>query len=126
MLRRMFKGRKAQSTAEYGILFAAIIAIAAGALTVSLKGAVGTKQEKALRYMLGAGTTYLDTAIATQPETDTILSSAQEVRKTTVPREGYVDERVRRKGGAESMHQAQQTVTESISITRMNAGAPTP
>ncbi len=45
-------GRKGQSTAEYAILIGLVAAIAAGFLSVSLKGAVRSKNEQATNYLL--------------------------------------------------------------------------
>ncbi|MBM3248818.1 MAG: class III signal peptide-containing protein [Candidatus Omnitrophica bacterium] len=122
MLIRLIRSRKAQSTAEYGILFAAVIAIAAGALTVSLKNAVQAKHDKSLEFMLGAGTTTLQEAIEGQEAGLKIYATGQEVRQTTNVAAGYVDEKVRLKGGAEESLQKQQTETQAISFTTIVAG----
>jgi hypothetical protein len=123
MLRRLFRGNRAQSTAEYGILFAAVIAIAAGALTVSLKNAVQAKHDKSLEYMLKAGQDELDKQIAGQPgKALTIYATGEEVRQTKSIATLYKDEKIRKKGGAEEVLQQQQTETDAISINKVVAG----
>jgi hypothetical protein len=121
-LKKLFKNKRAQSTAEYGILFAAVIAIAAGALTVALRNAIGSKHDKGLEFMLGAGTDTLEQAINDQESQLQIFATQEEVRHTKALAADFKDERVRRKGGAEEAVQTQTTETNQISIDKIVAG----
>lgn len=126
MLIRLLKGIKGQSTAEYGVLFGVIIAIAAGALTVSLKNAIQSKHDKSLEFMLGAGTTTLEDALEGGEGHEAalaIFATGEEVRQTTTDNTTYRDERVRHKGGAEQAIQLQDTATDSVAINKIVAGA---
>jgi len=127
MLRRLFRGKRAQSTAEYGILFAAVIAIAAGALTVSLKNAVQAKHDRSLEYLLKAGQSDLEVAIEAQPgDALAIYATGEEVRKTTSFADGFQDTKVRHKGGGEEAVQTQRTHTDQVSINKIVSGAAAP
>lgn len=130
MLRRFFRGKRAQTTAEYGILFAAVIAIAAGALTVSLKNAVQAKHDKSLEYLLSAGTGDLQTAIDEQAAEGNdpmeIYATGEEIRKTQSFADGFRETKTRNKGGGEKVVQTQNTRTDQVSINKVVAGADTP
>ncbi len=120
-LRRLFKSKRAQSTAEYGIIFAAVIAIAAGALSVSLKNAINVKQDRAVEFMLRAGTSELDDAME-EAGFDTmqdVYAVSEQVRHTTSLETGYTDEKIRLKGGAEMKHNETATETTTLDINRL-------
>ncbi|HOX54300.1 MAG: hypothetical protein PHI86_01535 [Candidatus Omnitrophica bacterium] len=126
MLRRFFRGKRAQSTAEYGILFAAVIAIAAGALTVSLKNAVQSKHDKSLEYFLKAGNDDLTAALEGAGSTQEIYSTGEEIRKTVSSADGFRDTKVRTQGGGESVMQTQNTSTDQVSMNKIVAGSAAP
>lgn len=121
-LKKMFKNKRAQSTAEYGILFAAVIAIAAGVLTVSLKNAVGSKHDKSLEYMLSAGNDALENEITAAGTTQAITATTEELRRSQILETGYKDAKVMAKDGSVQSEQTQTTTSDSVSITKIGAG----
>lgn len=114
----MFLTKKGQSTAEYAIVFALVVAVAAGVLQVALKGGIRQKNKQALNYLLTAGDT--TTAFNSTADQSVDLFS-QDWRQTTIDTSGFKDERVMLKGGAEKRIQNQTTASESVSVELINA-----
>ncbi|MFC1594074.1 hypothetical protein ACFL38_01980 [Candidatus Omnitrophota bacterium] len=123
-LRRMFKNKRAQSMAEYGILFAAIIAIAAGALSIALKGGIQQKERDAMTLLLGAGNTELEAeigALGAIPEVDML---SEDVRQSTTLAAGYQDRTVMLQGGATQSINEATTSTTAVSTVAIGQAAP--
>jgi hypothetical protein len=114
----MFLRRKGQSTAEYAIIFALVIAVAAGVLQVALKGGIRKKNAQALDYMLNADNGKIDEANPNLGGTGVSLFS-EDWRKTTIAKDSYVDKKVMKKGGLEQKRQVQETATESVSLEKV-------
>lgn len=118
----MILGRKAQSTAEYAIVIGLIVAIAAGILGVTLKGGIRQRQQQGVKYLLGAGYNTLNAEIAAQgsgvPDAELFT---QEIRKTEVAADDYLDESVMEKGGLTKQRQRQTTESSSLTVETLNA-----
>ncbi|MFA5286832.1 MAG: hypothetical protein WC394_00990 [Candidatus Omnitrophota bacterium] len=109
---------KGQSTAEYAILIALVAAVAAGFLSVSLKGAIRNKNQQASDYLMKAGS---DSAsgvdLTSYGETNVVPLYTQEVSKTTIKGgDDYKDVSVLEKGGSERKYQKQTTESEAVSV----------
>lgn len=111
----MFLRKKGQSTAEYAVLLGLVGAIAAGFLSVSLKGAVRSKGKQATNFLMQAG----DDKLGGYSDVDVPLYT-QEYNKTTVVGDRYVDQSVMEKGGSEKRKQVQASATDSISIETLD------
>jgi hypothetical protein len=106
---------KGQSVSEYAIILGLVIAVAAGVSQVLLKGALRQKQEKAVNYLLNAGSAQLTTSITQKPIYN------QEVRQTKITANKFIDQTVTQKGGGELKMQRQEQVSPSTSIETLNA-----
>ncbi len=115
----MFLRKKAQSTAEYAIIIALVIAVAAGVLQVALKNAVRQKHQQAVTYMLNAGNATLAPAITAGGTGVGAQYLSQEFRQTTVEKDSYVDTTTLNKGGGENRTQSQTTNTTAINVERL-------
>lgn len=115
---------KGQSTAEYAILIALVAAVAAGFLSVSLKGAIRNKNQQASSYLMSAG-------VETRSGTDLLAGFAsdanvvplytQEVTKTTLKGgDDYKNVSVLEKGGSERKYQKQTTESEAVSVETLD------
>ena len=51
----MFLTKKAQSTAEYAIIIGLVVAVAAGVLSVAVKGGIRHQNKRAMNVLLDAG-----------------------------------------------------------------------
>ena len=109
----MFLNKRGQSTAEYAIVIGLVIAVAAGALQVALKGGIRQKNKQALDLLLDAGNT--DPNFNSAGNADVSVFS-QDYRSTNVLGDAYVDETVLFKGGAEKKHQVQKTESTSVAV----------
>lgn len=118
---RLLRSKKAQATVEYGVLFGVIVALAAGVLTISLKNAMQSKQEKGIELLLSAGTTELNAEIAKGAVQD-LIATTEEVRDTTSVGGSFKDDRVRLKSGAEQAWQMQETKTDQSTAIAGTAG----
>jgi Flp pilus assembly pilin Flp len=116
---------KGQSTAEYAILIALVAAVAAGFLSVSLKGAIRNKNQQASDYLMKA-------AVDTRSGTDLLAGFGadnvvplytQEVSKTTLQggADVYKNVQVLEKGGSERKYQKQTTASEAVSVETLEA-----
>jgi hypothetical protein len=126
---------KGQSTAEYAILIALVAAVAAGFLSVSLKGAIRSKNQQASNYLMTAGNTAdkaagADATVlsAIDKATDDIPLYTQEVTQTTVKggEDAYKNVSVLEKGGSEKKFQKQTTESQAISIETLESNNPAP
>jgi len=111
----MFLNRKGQSTAEYAIVIGLVIAVAAGALQIALKGGIRQKNKQAMDHLINAGDDLLPTAGASEK------LFSQDYRKTTVDHATYRDTTVTHKGGAAESYQRQDTDTTAISVELIDA-----
>ena len=122
---------KGQSTAEYAILIALVAAVAAGFLSVSLKGAIRNKNQQASGYLMQAGGVSTSTAtgdVATATDlsgfgADNVVPLyTQEVSKTTLKggTADYKNVSVLEKGGSEKKYQKQTTESEAISVETLD------
>lgn len=115
----MLLSKKGQSTAEYAIIIALVIAVAAGVLQVALKGGIRKKNDQAMSYLLDAGN-----AGGLLPVTpSTAITFSQDYRKTTVlgGAANYADKSTLYQGGAKKDYQKQSTTSESVSVEMMDA-----
>jgi len=103
--------KKGQSTAEYAILLGLIAAVAAGFLSVGLKGAIRNKGKQTTNYLLQAGNDELQD----YDDTDVPLYT-QEQSETTIYGADFKNVSVMEKGGSQKRHQVQKSDTSSISI----------
>lgn len=115
---------KGQSTAEYAILIALVAAVAAGFLSVSLKGAIRNKNQQASDYLMKAGVDDRTTNLLIGYGADNVVPLyTQEVSKTTL--RGNADEyknvSVLEKGGSEKKYQKQTTESEAVSVETLDA-----
>ena len=116
---------KGQSTAEYAILIALVAAVAAGFLSVSLKGAIRNKNQQASDYLTQAGVDErTGTALLAGYGADNVVPLyTQEVSKTIL--EGgddkYRNVSVLEKGGSEKRYQKQTTKSEAVSVETLEA-----
>ena len=117
---------KGQSTAEYAILIALVAAVAAGFLSVALKGAIRTKNQQASDYLIKAG---VDTGpsgkettlLAGYGNADVVPLYTQEVSKTTLKGgDKYKNVSVLEKGGAEKKYQMQTTTTDAVTVETLD------
>ena len=113
----MFLRKKAQSTAEYAITIALVVAVTAGVLQVALKGAIRQKNKQALNYLLSAGNVTEFTNAANQG----VKLFTQELRQTTINKDNFKDETILHKGGSEQRVQQQQTDATALSVETINA-----
>lgn len=122
----MFLSRKAQSTAEYAITLGLVVAVAAGFLSVALKGGIRDKSTQAVNFLSSSGSSQ---AIGEDGKTlDQYLTSGsdqslytQDLRKTTVDKGTFVDKSILHKGGKEDKEQVQKTSTSAVSIETLDA-----
>jgi hypothetical protein len=114
----MFLRKKGQSTAEYAIIFALVIAVAAGVLQVALKGGIRQKNKQAIDYMLNADNGKI---VSQTPDAEAGVSLfSEDWRKTSIAAgDKYKDERVMQKGGREKKVQVQETTTDAVSIEKV-------
>lgn len=115
---------KGQSTAEYAILIALVAAVAAGFLSVSLKGAMRNKNQQASDYLMKAGVDdRTGTALLSGFGDENVVPLyTQEVTKTQVSGgDAYKNVSVMEKGGAEKKYQKQTTTSEAISVETLDA-----
>lgn len=108
----MFFNKKAQSTAEYAIVIGLVVAVAAGVLSVALKGGIRQKNKQALNLLIAAGN---DDGLNTAASQAEALFS-QDYRQTTIAEDTFKDQTVMRKGGAQLSHQKQDTTSTSIGV----------
>ncbi|MCX5701254.1 MAG: hypothetical protein NTZ63_06925 [Candidatus Omnitrophica bacterium] len=115
---------KGQSTAEYAILIALVGAVAAGFLSVSLKGAIRNKNQQASDYLMKAGTdsrTGTD-LLAGFGGDNAVPLYTQEVTKTKVAGgDAYKNVTVLEQGGAEKKFTKQTTTSEAVSVETIDA-----
>lgn len=114
----MFLRKKGQSTAEYAIAIALVIAVAAGVLQVALKGGIRQKNKQALDILLNAGNETNEFAASGE---GSVSLYTQDYRQTTIGKDSFVDRSVLKKGGAEERHQKQQIDTTAVSVETMEA-----
>ena len=111
---------KGQSTAEYAILIALVAAVAAGFLSVSLKGAIRNKNQQASDYLMKAGVDSRSGTdlLAGYGDSNVVPLYTQEVSKTTLKggTDNYKNVSVLEKGGAERTYQKQTTESEAVSV----------
>lgn len=110
---------KGQSTAEYAILIALVAAVAAGFLSVSLKGAIRNKNQQASDYLMNAGVDARSgtTALSGYGTDNVVPLYTQEVSKTQVKGgDDYKSVSVLEKGGSERKYQKQTTESQAVSI----------
>ncbi len=115
---------KGQSTAEYAILIALVAAVAAGFLSVSLKGAIRNKNQQASSYLMSAGVeersgTNLLAGFA--EDANVVPLYTQEVTKTTLKGgDAYKNVQVLEKGGSGRTYQKQTTESEAVSVETLD------
>lgn len=114
----MFLRKKGQSTAEYAIAIALVIAVAAGVLQVALKGGIRQKNKQALDLLLNAGNTVTDFNASSG---GSVSLYTQDYRQTSIDNATFVDRSVLKKGGAEERHQKQKIDTTAVSLETMDA-----
>ena len=115
---------KGQSTAEYAILIALVAAVAAGFLSVSLKGAIRNKNQQASDYLMKAGVDSRSGTdlLAGYGEDNVVPLYTQEVTKTKVSGgDAYKNVTVLEKGGAEKKYTKQTTTSEAVSVETLDA-----
>lgn len=115
----MFLRKKAQSTAEYAITIALVIAVTAGVLQMALKSGLRQKNKQAMNYLLNAGNEELGKVSDQQEKLFT-----QDYRTTTVSKDDYVDESIMEKGGAEKKIQKQTTESSAINVELIDEVSP--
>lgn len=115
----MLFGKKGQSTAEYAIVLGLVAAVAAGFLSVALKGAIRTKAQQATGLLVNADDSG---TLAQYSGTDTPIYS-QEVSQTKVLSgdNNFKNVTVMEKGGKELRHQLQTTESASVSLETLDA-----
>ena len=115
----MWLNKKAQSTAEYAITLGLVIAVAAGIMSVALKGGMRQKNEQAVNYLLNAGSDVTDFSSV---DDQSVALYSQEYRDTTILSgdTNFIDKTVLNKGGAEKRHQLQTSLTNATSIETIN------
>ncbi len=111
--------KKGQSTAEYAILIGLVAAVAAGFLSVSLKGAMRSKNEQANNYLLQAGDEHgLNTYTSGGAN---IPLYTQEVSQTVLKGgEAYKNVNVLKRGGSEEKTSLQTTQTTAVSVETLD------
>lgn len=121
----MFLKLKGQSTAEYAILIALVAAVAAGFLSVGLKGAIRGKNQQASDYLMQAG---VDAKSGTNllsgyGDTNEVPLYTQEVTKTQVlgGDANYKNVTVLEKGGSEKKYTKQTTDSDAISVETLDS-----
>jgi len=121
----MFLKLKGQSTAEYAILIALVAAVAAGFLSVGLKGAIRGKNQQASDYLMQAGVSDGDSGnlLAGYGDTNDVPLYTQEVTKTQVlgGDEHYKNVTVLEKGGSEKKYTKQTTDSDAISVETLDS-----
>jgi Flp pilus assembly pilin Flp len=124
----MFLKLKGQSTAEYAILIALVAAVAAGFLSVGLKGAIRGKNQQASDYLMRAGT---DASTGTDllsgyGSDNRVPLYTQEVTKTQVKGGAdYKNVTVLEKGGSEKKYTMQTTDSDAISVETLDSSLDT-
>lgn len=110
----MFLNKRGQSTAEYAIVIGLVVAVAAGALQVALKGGIRQKNKQALNFLISAGD---DVTTFNNVSDEDVSVFSQDYRSTKIlSGTGYVDKSVLFKGGAEKKYQKQSTESTSVSV----------
>jgi len=112
----MILSKKAQSTAEYAILLALVVALAAGILQIFLKSGMRAKGQQGLNFLMNAGSTELGVATAVNADLYTQEYSDTKVAGGT----DYVDKTLQRQGGTVESYQKQKTSTSSVTIESLN------
>lgn len=110
---------KGQSTVEYAILIALVAAVAAGFLSVGLKGAIRGKNQQAADYLMTAGTDARSgsTLLSGYGADNDVPLYTQEVSKTQVKGgDQYKNVAVLEQGGLEKKYQLQTTESGAISV----------
>ncbi|MBI4707613.1 MAG: hypothetical protein HY761_06780 [Candidatus Omnitrophica bacterium] len=123
----MFLSKRAQSTAEYAITLGLVVAVAAGFLSVALKGGIRDKSTQSLNFLQQAGgkedkanDSDFDLSSYSTSGSDQSLYT-QDLRKTTVDDKTFVDKSILHKGGKEDREQSQTTTTSAVSIETLDA-----
>ena len=121
---------KGQSTAEYAILIALVGAVAAGFLSVGLKGAIRGKNQQASDYLMKAGNdaTLGGSDLLSQYGSDnSVPLYTQEVSKTQVKGNDtqFKNTTVLEQGGAEKKYQLQTTESAAVSVETLDKAANT-
>jgi len=118
----MFLKLKGQSTAEYAILIALVAAVAAGFLSVGLKGAIRGKNQQASDYLMQSGN---ETGFNLNDygSSNEVPLYTQEVTKTQVlgGDENYKNVTVLEKGGSEKKYTKQTTDSDAISVETLDS-----
>jgi Flp pilus assembly pilin Flp len=121
----MFLKLKGQSTAEYAILIALVAAVAAGFLSVGLKGAIRGKNQQASDFLMQAGNSG-DGNISSYGESNAVPLYTQEVTKTQVKGGAdYKNVTVLEKGGSEKKYTMQTTDSDAISVETLDSSLDT-
>ena len=113
----MFKNRRGQSTAEYAIVFALVVAVVAGVFSAMVKGGMRNQMKKATGLLAQAGNNTTEYFNASGGE----LTFTKEARVTTIDKGDFVDTTAMAKGGAELKVQNQTATTASATIETVNA-----
>jgi len=116
----MLLKNKAQSTAEYAILIGVVAAIAAGFLSVALKGGVRAKNQQAMNVLMDAGGNVTEWATAGTTTNISVPLYTQEQTVTKVQAAGFKDKAVMYKGGKIEKESQQQTATNTVSIETLD------
>jgi len=113
---------KGQSTAEYAILIALVAAVAAGFLSVGLKGAIRGKNQQASDYLMQSGN---ETGFNLNDygSSNEVPLYTQEVTKTQVlgGDANYKNVTVLEKGGSEKKYTKQTTDSDAISVETLDS-----
>jgi Flp pilus assembly pilin Flp len=120
----MLLKKKGQSTAEYAILIALVAAVAAGFLSVSLKGAVRNKNQQASDYLMKAGVDDRSGSdlLSGYGADNEVPLYTQEVSKTQLKGgDDYKSVSVLEKGGSERKYQKQVTESQALSVETLEA-----
>ena len=122
----MFLKLKGQSTAEYAILIALVAAVAAGFLSVGLKGAIRGKNQQASDYLMKSGTEG-SFDLNTYGTDNAVPLYTQEVTKTQVlgGTGNYKNVTVLEKGGSEKKYTKQTTDSDAISVETLDSSLDT-
>lgn len=121
----MFLKLKGQSTAEYAILIALVAAVAAGFLSVGLKGAIRGKNQQASDFLMQAGTDAKSGTdlLSGYGDTNAVPLYTQEVTKTQVlgGDDNYKNVTVLEKGGSEKKYTKQTTDSDAVSVETLDS-----
>ncbi|MBL7130227.1 MAG: hypothetical protein ISS45_02275 [Candidatus Omnitrophica bacterium] len=109
--------KKGQSTVEYSIAFATVVALAAGVLAVAFKGGAKAQEEKALYFLADAGSAYSEFYSPTS--TDKKMYG-QEWAKTTVDAADFTDKTTMRQGGSIVSQQIQTSETQRVVVETLD------